>query len=139
VPLPAWNGNGLLPPGIQRASLDDIYERCVGDAPHSPWRETVFAALKTYFAVLQHRGLVPAGTAWIDGGFMTQKAAGPFDVDVVLHPTHWSRLNSLTDKEEAALFGPDAAGRDRRFAGLVVHAAYTACSRGSRCLPLPPR
>lgn len=103
--LPAWDASGLLPPGIHPASLDDIYERCVKDAPHSPWRETVFDALKTYLAVLRHRGLVPAGTAWIDGGFMTQKPAGPFDVDVVVHPTHWSRLNSLTDKEEAALFG----------------------------------
>ena len=38
-------------------------------------------------------------------GSSTQKASGPFDVDVVVHPTHWSRLNGLDSKDQAALLG----------------------------------
>ncbi len=104
MPLPAWTPSGLLPPGIHRATLDDIYERCVRDVDqHVEWREALFNALKAYVRVTQR--VIPEALAWVDGGFMTAKQAAPFDIDVVIHPADWQAINSLNVQEQGALLG----------------------------------
>ena len=101
--LPEWNGNGLLPPGIYPASMSDIYERFVEDAPQRDRREILFSALSFYMTVMER--FVPSGRAWIDGGFGTQKGVAPHDVDVVVLPADWNALGSLPEEDHNDFLG----------------------------------
>jgi hypothetical protein len=75
VTLPDWTAEGLLPEGVHRASMADVYERFVEDAPERSHREMLFSALQTYMMLVSR--FVPAGRAWIDGGFGTRKEPPP--------------------------------------------------------------
>lgn len=101
--LPGWDVNGLLPAGKHTATTADLYERCVVGAQHREWRETLFGAFVTYVSVI--RRLIPSASAWVDGGFVTQKLDPPHDIDIVIHPDDWGRLNTLGVEDETALFG----------------------------------
>lgn len=101
--LPAWTSDGLLPPGAHRASMSDVYDRMVLDAPHRARRETLYSALQTYLGLISE--FVPHGTAWIDGGFSMQKPEAPHDVDVAVAPADWNQLASLSDQAQADLLG----------------------------------
>jgi len=63
----------------------------------------LYGALTTYMVLLQR--LVPSGRAWLDGGFGTQKATEPHDVDVVLHPADWNALKALDERDRTDFLG----------------------------------
>ncbi len=83
--VPDWDVDGLLPVGRHPATLEQIYDRFVVGATHArERRELLFGCLKTWIQVLQQ--FVPHGRLWVDGGFVTDKAAPPHDIDVVVFP-----------------------------------------------------
>ena len=100
--LPAWTPAGLLPPGAHRASLTDLYERFVLDAPCREHRETLYAALTVHLRLIQR--IIPAGRAWINGSFCTSREAPPNDVDVVIHPAEWTTLDHLPEHAKPYLY-----------------------------------
>ncbi len=100
--LPEWTEAGLLPPGIHRTELPDIYERFVLDAPDRPRRELLFSALSVYMQLLQT--IVPAGVAWIDGSFCTCCDEPPHDVDVVVKPADWLGLKNAPKPVRTTLY-----------------------------------
>lgn len=102
--LPPWDHTGRLPSGVHRVDLSAIYDRFVLDAPNRDERELLFSSLHIYLRLV--RRFDPAGRAWIDGGFGTQKAAKPHDVDVVIHPGDWSALEALPESQQNELLGP---------------------------------
>lgn len=101
--LPAWNADGLLPPGRYPATLDDIYERFVMDAPERPRREILHGAFVTHLMMV--RSFIPAGKVWVDGGFSMQKAAPPHDVDVAIIPDDYAALAALPVERQIDFLG----------------------------------
>lgn len=79
--LPAMTPEGRLPPGIHRATLDEVHKRFVEDAPARAHRDMVFRAMEIHLSRLV--GIAGHGRVWIDGGFVTHKSAAPNDVDLV--------------------------------------------------------
>lgn len=71
---------GRLPPGRHPATLDEVFQRFVDDAPHAEHRGRIFRALEVYLDRLVE--LAGPGTVWLDGGFVTHKDAPPHDVDL---------------------------------------------------------
>lgn len=80
--IPAMTADGLLPDGRHPATLDEVRERFVRDAPNSDDRDLVFRALEVHLA--RARQLFPGATLWLDGGFVTHKPEPPHDVDIVI-------------------------------------------------------
>ena len=103
MPLPPWNDHGLLPLGVHRAELPDLYERFVLDAPCQQHREILHGALVTHLTLI--RTVIPMGTAWISGSFSTRAEEPPKDVDVVILPTDWRALLGLATEAKARLYG----------------------------------
>jgi hypothetical protein len=84
MPLPEVNAQGFLDPAPQPylGSLDDLHQRFVVESPnHNEERRKVFAALRLHLELLSDIG--GSAKVWVDGGFITHKAAAPNDVDVV--------------------------------------------------------
>ena len=102
VALPAWTDAGLLPPGAHPATMPDIYDRFVLDAPQREEREVLFAALGLHLGLI--RKLIPAGRAWIDGSFCTRQALVPNDVDVVILPADRVALKALGGPDKTRLY-----------------------------------
>lgn len=100
--LPPWNQAGLLPPGTHAASMPDLYERFVLDAPERPRRELLYAALDLHLRLVQT--IIPAGKVWIDGSFCTRAQQPPDDVDVVIHPADWNALQGVPAEAKARLY-----------------------------------
>lgn len=103
MPLPGWTAEGLLPVGVHRSTLDDLYERFVLDAPSRERRELLFSAFRTYLTLL--KDYIPAGRVWVDGGFCTTKIQPPHDVDVAILPSDLVALNSLDLQKQTDLYG----------------------------------
>lgn len=84
--IPALNSNGLLPPGIHAATLDEIRHR-FGSFQSSDQRPRLFARLEELADAMRNCGLF--GSVLIDGSFVTGKPA-PNDIDLiaVLNPGH---------------------------------------------------
>ncbi|WP_425483948.1 DUF6932 family protein [Fodinicola acaciae] len=101
--LPDWNEYGLLPPGIHKGTLDQIYDRFVLDAPCRERREVLHGALVTHLGLV--RELIPQGRAWVDGGFCTCKTEPPKDVDVLLHPGDWTALEASEPSAQTRMYG----------------------------------
>lgn len=101
--LPDWTPGGLLPAGIHAATMADIHERFVEDAPERTHRELLFNVFQTYMNLLQR--FVHSGRVWVDGGFGTQKSTAPHDVDVVVHPGDWRALEALPESSQTDLLG----------------------------------
>lgn len=101
--VPDWNADGLLPPGVHRATVEEIYERFVLDAPNREHRELLYAAFHLHFRLV--RRLVASGKLWVDGGFSTQKGAEPHDVDVVILPDDWTALEGLEERDQQDFMG----------------------------------
>jgi len=80
--LPALTPQGRLPVGRHEASLQEVRERFVDQAPHQDRRQLLFSALTLYADAV--RQLVPEARLWIDGGFVTLKPEPPDDIDVVI-------------------------------------------------------
>ena len=102
MPLPAWSAAGLLPAGAHQATLPDLYERLVLDAPCREHRETLYAALTVHLRLTQR--IIPAGRAWINGSFCTSSEAPPNDVDVVIHPADWTTIERLPEQAKSRLY-----------------------------------
>jgi len=84
--IPALNSNGLLPPGIHGATLEEIRLR-FGSFQASDRRVQLFKRLEQLVVELRRSGRFAALV--VDGSFVTAKPA-PEDVDVivVLHRDH---------------------------------------------------
>ena len=88
--LPALVGSPagrVLPPApfphTHQASLEELYERFVEQAPFRESRERLFQALRLYLDDVL--SFAPVHSAWINGGFITLKEWGPpQDIDLVL-------------------------------------------------------
>ncbi|OAN29116.1 hypothetical protein A4X17_05950 [Plantibacter sp. H53] len=94
----------MLPPSTEPypATLDEVYDRFVAEAPFAAERERVFTALKLYAELVWD--LFPDARLRIDGGFTTHKDwAAPHDADVVvLCPTYTDE--QVSQGIEAPLF-----------------------------------
>jgi hypothetical protein len=101
--LPSWTDAGLLPPGIHRAELPDLYERFVLDAPDRPHRELLFGALTVHLKLL--RVIIPVGLVWINGSFCTRASRPPDDVDIVIRPGDWKALQDVPAEVKPKLYG----------------------------------
>ncbi|WP_156753061.1 hypothetical protein [Mycobacterium sp. 1245801.1] len=84
MPIPAIGGQyATLPSGRHQATLDEIYETFVVNAPFRPRRELIFRALTLYIDLVSAQ--FSACRYWINGGFVTHKPwAEPEDADVVV-------------------------------------------------------
>jgi hypothetical protein len=104
MPLPDWTEDGLLPPGTHPATLLDIYDRFVVDAPEVSrgQRELIYSALSLHLSLVQR--IIPAGRAWIDGSFATRGELSPSDVDVAICPADWEQLERLPVEERGRLY-----------------------------------
>lgn len=85
MPLPALVGDdGLLPPGIHRATIDEIRAHFGAAAvpAHGLRREMIIDAIGLYARMIRQQFLM--ATIWVDGGLVTRKSwAAPDDADVV--------------------------------------------------------
>jgi hypothetical protein len=84
MPIPSPNAQGFLDPSPDPypGTLAELHERFVVQSPaHQDVRARVFRALELHLELLLEVG-GPA-KVWIDGGFVTYKAAPPKDVDLV--------------------------------------------------------
>ena len=71
--VPAFDADGNLPPGIHACSWNELVARFGGD----PYRRPLLQGLKAALLALRIAG---AGSAYIDGSFVTAKARpGDFD------------------------------------------------------------
>ncbi|HET7689114.1 MAG TPA: hypothetical protein VFK41_01940 [Nocardioidaceae bacterium] len=82
--LPALTHDGLLPPGRHKSTVVEVYDRFVKTAPNRSERDDIFSA----FELWRSRALAEfgAGVLWINGGFVTHKAAAPHDLDLAFFP-----------------------------------------------------
>lgn len=95
MPIPALQENGLLPPGLYIASLDEIWERfgCISER-----RRILFERLRIFVELARH---VEALRMFVGGSYITAKT-NPGDVDVVI----WigdKFLELLEQEDERAL------------------------------------
>jgi hypothetical protein len=91
--LPMLDAEGRLPPGRHPATLDEVHDLFVTRAPYRDQREVIFDALRLFLTLV--RQLLPKGTVWVNGGFVTHKPWPPHDVDVVV-VADAAALNALT-------------------------------------------
>ncbi|MFE4305687.1 DUF6932 family protein [Streptomyces sp. NPDC056891] len=80
--IPALTESGLLPPGRHAASMREIREIFVEQAPHADHRRRIFRAFELYSDMI--RDILERGTFWVDGGFCSHKAAPPEDLDLAV-------------------------------------------------------
>jgi hypothetical protein len=86
MPIPALNGDGLLPAGVHDCTLEDIRER-FGSFQGNDCRPKLFVRLGDLIASIRRSGLFEA--VLVDGSFVTEKVS-PNDIDLVavLRPGH---------------------------------------------------
>lgn len=73
----------VLPPGRHPATLSEIYERFVVEAPHRRRRELIYQALTLHMNLTL--AIAPTAKYWLDGGFVTHKEwKEPADADLVV-------------------------------------------------------
>jgi len=83
--LPAMDHRGLLPPATDPypATLEELHQRFVVEAPFREQRQRVFDALSLYASLVWEA--LPTARLRIDGGFVTHKPwAAPEDADIVV-------------------------------------------------------
>src|SRR5262245_27238275 len=80
MPIPALDANGLLPPGVHEASIEEVRE-LFGQFRETEQRVRLQAALEAFLAEARGTHLVVA--VIVDGSFTTGKAQ-PGDVDIVV-------------------------------------------------------
>lgn len=95
------SSTGHLAPGRHLATMAELEQVFVRDAPFEKQRAAIFAAFTIW--VDQILDVVPSiRTLWVNGGFVTHKGWAPADIDVVAlkpvivkHPTDTVRLHTL--------------------------------------------
>jgi hypothetical protein len=90
--IPTLDAGGRLPPGRHAATLAEVEDLFVANAPNVAERERLFQALGLYLA--QVRDLFASGVIWLDGGFVTHKPEVPDDIDLALALTA-AEVNAL--------------------------------------------
>jgi hypothetical protein len=78
MPLPAFNDQGDLPPGVHRATLTEVAERF---GRGTPQRQLVTGRLKRIYELAQNTGQLSRCVVF--GSYVTAKPA-PNDVDIIL-------------------------------------------------------
>lgn len=73
--------NGWLLQGRHLATLDEVAELFIDQAPHPEPRRRLFEGLVAWIDSLH--AVVSSDRIWVDGGFLTHKQDPPQDVDVV--------------------------------------------------------
>lgn len=75
----------LLPCGIHVATLDEVFQHFVLDAPQNTHfrRGQIFETLNIHIQLAQEICEGEPLTVWIDGGFVTHKPENPEDADIV--------------------------------------------------------
>ena len=82
-PLRLADDGELLIPGRHRATLEQVYDMFVAEAPFRETRERIWAAFDVYQAEVFR--MLPSARLWLDGGFVTYKTwAAPKDIDVCI-------------------------------------------------------
>ena len=96
--IPALTQSGLLPPGRHPATMAEIKDFFVEQAPNVDRRRRIFRAFELYAEVIGD--VLERGTFWVDGGFCSHKSAPPEDIDlaVLIDPAL-----PLTDKDHERL------------------------------------
>lgn len=91
------DGNLLYSPSPHEASLTDLFEAFVQNAPFREARQEIYRALEFYSELVWRR--FPHARLWINGGFTTHKPwAAPNDADVVvLVPEHEFDIDEFSD------------------------------------------
>jgi hypothetical protein len=90
----------LLPPGIHKLTMQDVFDLAVKPFTTDPQRSVLFENLRLWEAEVKNSGL--SGVMWIDGSFLTQKL-GPGDIDCVMWNPHWIDAASDTPANRQAL------------------------------------
>lgn len=102
--LPEWGENNLLPPGRHTATIEDIYDRFVQDAPHREHRERLFSAFLLHSKLIS--AYLPGGARlWLDGGFTMRTTEPPHDVDVCVIPNTWDDVYKWTEQQHTDILG----------------------------------
>jgi hypothetical protein len=97
MPIPPFQDEGLLPPGLHLADMDEIAER-FGKTP--PRRKELFERLRVFVELAGHCGAL---RMFVNGSFITAKPE-PGDVDVVIWlGSKYLELLKLLDKEALRL------------------------------------
>lgn len=78
MPLPAFNSDGDLPPGVWSATLSEVVHRF---GTSSPWRENVARRLERIWSLVESTGRL--GRFVVFGSFITDEPR-PNDVDILL-------------------------------------------------------
>ncbi len=95
MPIPPLQEDGLLPPGLYVADMDQIAERF---GKSTPRRQELFERLRMFVELAQHCGAL---RMFVNGSFVTAKPE-PGDVDVVI----WlgtKYLELLEQNDESAI------------------------------------
>jgi hypothetical protein len=118
--IPAFTGDGLLPPGIHWATWDEMASR-FGQTVH---RRTLLAGLRAALLSLRNAG---CRAAYVDGSFVTAKAV-PNDFDAC-----WEEDNVDPSKLDPALlkFENKRALQKAKFGGELFPASSSADRGGS--------
>ena len=103
--LPAFNSGGDLPPGVYRATMEEVMLRFGSGTPS---RERAASALLRIYQTAKNTGRLERIV--IFGSFVTAKAM-PNDVDVILVMNDGFRLESC-DHFTAAIFDHERAQRE---------------------------
>lgn len=80
MPIPPFDGQGLLPEGVHLCSMEEIHER-LGSFQRTDCRVRLFQKLKEYVAELRKSGLARA--VIVDGSFATS-IDEPNDIDLIV-------------------------------------------------------
>ncbi|WP_399939897.1 DUF6932 family protein [Streptomyces sp. BBFR25] len=126
--IPPLTPGGMLPVGRHPATLEEIHDVFVVNAPHRDHRQRLYSALELYVGLV--RDLLPQATLWVDGGFCTHKPTPPKDIDLVLVASsrltrhfdeeEWRRMNQLlTLQNLSAQTPPTRASRVQPMGGLI--------------------
>ncbi|MFF9885787.1 DUF6932 family protein [Streptomyces eurythermus] len=126
--IPPLTPGGMLPVGRHPATLEEIHDVFVANAPHAGHRQRLYSALELYVGLV--RDLLPRATLWVDGGFCTHKPTPPKDIDLVLFASRrlvqhfdqeeWTRMSQLlTLQNLTAQAPPTMAGRIQPMGGLI--------------------
>ncbi|MEX3755542.1 hypothetical protein ABFW00_06835 [Mycobacteroides abscessus] len=119
MPIPATHGQyAVLPTGRHSATLDEIYETFVVNAPFRPRRELIFRALTLYIDLVSVQ--FSACRYWINGGFVTHKTwAEPEDADVVVVVPQAEHVKVTQPEFLPLLTLPSNAGKVHPMGGLI--------------------
>ena len=118
--IPQFDADGLLPPGIHRATWDEV----TGVFGSTPWRRRLLAGLEMAMESLRRAG---CRTVYIDGSFVTSKEI-PNDFDAC-----WEEAGVAPELLDPVLLRFDAgrAEQKARYLGELFPASIGATVDGT--------